>query len=113
MKKSSWFRYGFYNFYLYYFIGIEWGYSKNSENFINKCYSFKDVLKTIIFLVICTLINLVIYKLVTIKHKLSKKYFLIPFCVMLLGVTVGILLGMLKHSEYMEYIEQRSKYIPY
>lgn len=113
MKKSSWFRYGFYNFYLYYFIGIEWAYGKNTKNFTNKCYSFKDILKFIIFLVICTLINFVIYKLVTIKHKLSKKYFLIPFCVMLLGVIVGSLLGMLKYTEYIEYIEQRSSFMRY
>lgn len=113
MKKSSWLRYGFYNFYLYYFIGIEWAYGKNTKNFINKCYSFKDILKVIFFLIICTLINLVIYKLVTIKHKLSKKYFLIPFCVMLLGVIVGSLLGILEYIEYTEYIKQRSNYIPY
>ena len=103
MKKSSWFRYGFYSFYLNYFTASIWANENNIKNFINKCYSYYDILKVIIYLSICTLTNLVIYRFVTIKYELSKKDFIIPICIMLFGVAVGISLGILQYIEYNNY----------
>lgn len=103
MKKSSWFIYGFYIFYLNFFTWYTWANDSNIGIIINKCYSFKDILKVIVLLCICILINLVIYKLVTKKHKFSKKYLLIPICIMLFGLFVGISLGALRYIDNNSY----------
>ena len=98
MKKSSWVRYGFCIFYLNYIIASIWA-SDNIKNFVDKCYSYYDILKVIIFLSICTLINLVIYRFVTIRYELSKKDYIIPICIMLFGLSVGISIGTLRYIE--------------
>ncbi|MBU5487351.1 hypothetical protein KQI77_04135 [Clostridium sp. MSJ-8] len=105
MKKSSWVRYGFYIFYLNYFIASIWANGNNIKNFIDKCYSYYDILKVIIFLSICILINFVIYRLVTIRYELSKKDYIIPICIMLFGLFVGISIGTLRYMESNNYLD--------
>ena len=103
MKKSSLAIYGFYNFYFNYFIQGIGPFDKSVKCIINKTYSIKDRINGLLVVMLClciyTLINLLIYKFVTRKHKLSKVYLLIPLFTMALGIIAGASLFILRSYE--------------